>query len=239
MDEKLTSAVVLAGGLGTRLGTLTADLPKPLAPASGRPFLEHQLRLLRRHGVEDVLLLTGYLGEQIEAAFGGGGGLGLRLTYSREPEPLGTGGALRRALPQLPPTFFLVNGDTYLDCQYQRAASRFAVLRPSDQGPAALMVVAPSARTDSPGNVRLDESGERVESYRKDAGGDHDYIDAGVLVLNRSVVEWIADGQRSALEAEIFPRLASSGLLFALPTNATVYDIGTPERLTFFERSLQ
>src|SRR6266567_9060405 len=93
--------VILAGGLGTRLWPLTEAIPKPMVTVAGVPYLEHQLRLLAEQNLRDVLLLTGYLGEQIEAHFGEGERFGLRLEYSQEPSPLGTGGALRHARDQL------------------------------------------------------------------------------------------------------------------------------------------
>ena len=106
--------VILAGGLGTRLGPLTRKIPKPMVPVAGVPYLEHQLRLLARQSFRDVLLLTGYLGDQIEAYFGNGARLGLRLRYAREAQPQGTGGALRDARPQLAESFLLLYGDSLL-----------------------------------------------------------------------------------------------------------------------------
>lgn len=90
-------ALILAGGLGTRLWPLTKEVPKPMVPVAGVPYLEHQLRLLARQGLQDVVMLTANLSEQIEEYFGDGRRLGLDIRYSREPEPLGTGGALRAA----------------------------------------------------------------------------------------------------------------------------------------------
>src|SRR5450432_2485472 len=100
-------AVILAGGLGTRLWPLTKTVPKPMVPVAGAPYLEHQLRLLEKQGIRDILLLTGYLGEQIEEHFGDGSRLGLRIAYSREETPVGTGGALRLAQGLLADSFLL------------------------------------------------------------------------------------------------------------------------------------
>src|SRR5581483_8563633 len=90
-------AVILAGGLGTRLGPITQTIPKPMVPVAGKPYLAHQLAELGRQGITDVVPLTGHLGDQIEAYFGSGGRLGLSLRYRREPAPQGTGGGLRDA----------------------------------------------------------------------------------------------------------------------------------------------
>src|SRR5258708_32930583 len=107
-------AVILAGGLGTRLWPLTRTVPKPMVPVAGVPYLEHQLRLLKKQSILDIVLLTGYLGEQVEEYFGGGGSLGLAIRYSREHQPSGTPGALRegRSLPSH--SFLLIYGDSSL-----------------------------------------------------------------------------------------------------------------------------
>lgn len=230
------NAVILAGGLGTRLGKITADIPKPLVPVKGRPFLVHQLELLKKHRIENVLLLTGYRGEQIEQQLGNGQSLGMNLSYNREPEPLGTGGALKLAEAALPQQFVMVYGDSYLDIDYQAAYRAFDNLTVS--GPAGLMVVyAQGKGNEDPGNVKLDPTGTRVVSYSKGRGQDHHYIDAGVLILNRAVTEWLPTGQ-SSLEELVYPRLANEGRLVAFLSPVRFYDIGTPERLSVFERSL-
>ena len=170
--------VILAGGLGTRLGTLTRTIPKPMAPVAGRPYLEHQLRLLRRQDFREVLLLTGYLGEQIESYFGNGSGLGLRIRYSRERRPLGTGGALREARALLDESFLLMYGDSLLPIEYAAAGRRL-------EDSAALGVIVAyrdrAGETAVPRNVAIDRSG-LVTRYDKTAAGDPalEYIEAGV-----------------------------------------------------------
>src|SRR5258705_115682 len=108
----------MAGGVGTRLWPITRDLPQPMVRVAGAPYLEHQLRLLKRQPVSGIVLLIGYLGEQIEDYFGDGGKLGLSIRYSREATPLGTGGALRQARPLLATDFLVIYGDSYLPIEY-------------------------------------------------------------------------------------------------------------------------
>lgn len=236
-DDRLDSAVILAGGLGSRLGSLTTSTPKPLVSVKGRPYLEYQLELLKSHGVSQIILLTGYLGDQIESRFGSGEALGLSITYSRETVPAGTGRALILSRHILPEQFFLVNGDTYVDVDYQAAYRAFRNLR--GPGPAGLMVVcALEQENDEAGNVKLDPTGTRVVSYEKGRGGDYNHVDAGVLILSRSVIGWLPEDRSSALEEELFPRLAAEGRLLAFRSTAKFYDIGTPERLAAFERKL-
>jgi len=235
-DETLASAVILAGGLGTRLAPITDTTPKPLVRVKGRPFIEHQLELLKRRGITDVLILTGYLGDQIESTLGSGEVLGLRLTYSREVSPVGTAGALVNAIQLLPEEFFLVYGDSYLDLDYQELAVTFRSRRGPD--PAGLMVVSNALGPEDMGNVKLDRTGTRVVSYSKGAGGEYTYLDAGVLIFTRSIVMFIPRGVHAMLEDCVYPRMAQEGRLLASSTRAKFYDIGTSERLDVFERSL-
>lgn len=235
-SELLSHAVILAGGLGTRLAPITESLPKPLVPVKGRPFLGYQLELLSRHGIGEILLLTGYKGEMIESTFGAGEAFGLRLRYSREPAPVGTGGALALAAGMLAAEFFLVYGDSYMDLDYQAAAKQFRAAR--GPGASGLMVVAEAEAYGEVGNVRLERTGKRVASYQKGAGGEHSHLDAGVLILTREVVDFLPKGQPAMLEEFVYPRLAREGRLLAFPAPAKFYDIGTPERLAVFERSI-
>lgn len=230
----LDLAVILAGGLGTRLGKLTACQPKALVQVNGRPYLQYQLELLRRHQISKIILLTGYLGEQIEGYFGQGQSLGLDIRYSREESPLGTGGALLQSRHLLPEIFFLLNGDTYIDIDYQAASRAFSALPLA--GPKGLMTVFPCG-SDHAGNVKLTPAGKMVESYAKGHGGNHDYVDAGALVLGREVIDWLPAGI-SALEELVYPRLACEGRLAAFKSASKFYDIGTPERLAVFERDI-
>jgi NDP-sugar pyrophosphorylase family protein len=231
-DATALPAVVLAGGLGTRLGALTAERPKPLVDVAGRPFLDWLLTWLARTGVRDVQLLAGHLGEQIASFVGDGERWGLRASCIIEATPLGTGGALTQAVSLLPEAFLLVYGDSYLPIDYAAVSGAFA-----DCGADALMVVYrdPAGVTGVDPNVSL--AGGHVSKYAKGTGGDHTHIDAGVVVLRRSVVAELPVG-RSALETELYPALAAAGRLAAYPTAQRFYDMGTPSRLRDLEREL-
>ena len=227
-------AVILAGGLGTRLWPLTETVPKPMVPVAGVPYLQHQLRILQRQGICDIVLLTGYLGEQIEAYFGDGARMGLAIRYSREQNPLGTGGALRQARQLLAETFLVIYGDSYLPIDYAVVLTK---LRNSD---AEGLLVAYDNRledTSVKNNVKLDESGY-VTHYDKDAPFKLDYVEAGVLAFRRSVVDRIPEQRVVSLEKEIFPQLITQRRLIAYITTQRFYDIGTPERLKAIEEVL-
>jgi NDP-sugar pyrophosphorylase family protein len=230
-------AVILAGGLGTRLGPLTRKTPKSMVPVAGVPYLEHQLRLLARQSFRDVLLLTGYLGEQIESWFGNGGRLGLRLRYSRELQPLGTGGALRDGRRYLAETFLLLYGDSLLPIQYAAVARRL-------KDSAALGVIAvyrdPDGETAVRPNVALDRGG-LVTRYDKAAsvGAALEYIEAGVSCFRREVLDLLPAAGPASFEQCCFPRLIDRRQLAAVPTPQRFYDIGTPERLLAIEKYLR
>lgn len=228
-------AVILAGGLGTRLWPITEEIPKPMAPVAGAPYLEHQLRLLKRQQITDILLLIGHLGKQIENYFGDGGRLGLSIRYSREISPLGTGGALRQAGPLLAEQFLVIYGDSLLPIDYVE------VFRALERSPAGGLVVVYDnslADTSVRNNIALDDDGFVVR-YDKEAQGGSQlaYVEAGVLAFRRSILELIPAGVVS-LEKEIYPKLIARRQLTAYRTRQRFYDIGTPERLRSIEAFL-
>ncbi|MEI9900588.1 MAG: nucleotidyltransferase family protein [Hyphomicrobium sp.] len=223
--------VILAGGLGTRLGSLTRDTPKPMVPVAGVPYLEHQLRIIGEQGIRRIVLLTGYLGEQIEEYFGTGKRLGLDIRYSRETTPLGTGGALRLAAPLLDDEFLLLYGDSYLPIQY---ADVLGSLRRSSIG-ATVIYDNTQADTMVLNNIAIDDEG-RVTRYRKDGNeGELRYVEAGVHALRKSVLRYFPANPVVSLENDIFPKLIEDGRLHCHITDQRFYDIGTPERLKVIE----
>jgi NDP-sugar pyrophosphorylase family protein len=227
-------AVILAGGLGTRLWPLTETIPKPLLPVAGVPYLEHQLRLLAQQGLRDILLLTGYLGEQIETYFGNGDRMGLRLSYSREQSPRGTGGALRDARHQLDDTFLVIYGDSYLPIQYRDVCDRLI----SSLADGVVVVYDNSLEdTSVRNNIALTSNGY-VAHYQKDSSEHLSHVEAGVLAFRYSVVTRISTQGAVSLENEMFPQLIKEERLAAFVTKQRFYDIGTPDRLAVLETLL-
>jgi D-glycero-alpha-D-manno-heptose 1-phosphate guanylyltransferase len=227
----VTQAVILAGGAGTRLRAVTGDLPKPLAPACGRPFLCWLLELLARRGFRRALILTGYRGEMIEDQVGRLSIPDMTVRCTQEPSPLGTGGAVRRALDLLDPRFALLNGDTWLDIDYP------ALLRASDpSAPVTLAVVRdPDGATDVPGNV--DVADGLVSLYRK--GGGLPYIDAGAGMWSRDAIEQELPADEPCALEDAVARMAQAGRVRAWLAPGRFFDIGTPERLARFEDRLR
>jgi D-glycero-alpha-D-manno-heptose 1-phosphate guanylyltransferase len=217
------STAILAGGLGTRLRSVVADRPKVLAPVAGRPFIAHLLEQLARAGVRRTTLLLGFAADQVRATFGNSYD-GISLQYSTENEPLGTGGALRLALPQLTePTILLLNGDSYCDVDMATLiASHRARLA---QATLALAQVADVSRY---GSVCVDESQRLVRFEEKGAARGRGWINAGMYLLNRAILETIPAGQAVSLEREVLPQLIQSQPVFGFPGGKFI-DIGTPE----------
>jgi NDP-sugar pyrophosphorylase family protein len=221
-------AVILAGGLGTRLYPLTKTVPKPMVPVGGVPYLEHQLRLLRKQSITDIVLLIGYLGDQIENHFGDGAEFGISIAYSKEESPLGTGGALRQAIDLLADSFLVIYGDSYLPIQYGD------VLTTLNASKAAAIVTVYDNSLDDTGvinNIALDAT-KHVTKYVK--GDPHDpelkYVEAGVLGLTKPVIASIP-ASKVSLEEQIFPQLIAARQMLGFVTTERFYDIGTPERL--------
>lgn len=219
-------AVILAGGFGTRLRPITEAIPKPMVPVAGVPYLEHQLRELARREVRDIVLLTGYLGHQIEEYFLDGSCLGLSIRYSNEDKPLGTGGALRQAANLLAESFLLIYGDSYLPIEYGDVLRKL-----TSSGAEGLLVIYDNRLNDTSvkNNVDVDEGGY-VSRYDKD-GVNLNYVEAGVLAFRRSVLAHMPAQDVVSLEKEVFPQLIARHGLIAYPTRQRFYDIGTPDRL--------
>jgi len=218
-------AVILAGGLATRLRPLTQDTPKALIEVAGHPFLWHQLKLLRRHGVRHVVLAVGYLGERIQERFGDGSELGIQIDYTFDgPRLLGTAGAIRQALHLLPQCFFVLYGDSYLTCDYRAVQDAFR----GSGLPGLMTVYRNEGRYDS-SNVEYD--GGRILNYdKRNQTPRMRHIDYGLGVLDRSVFAAIPAGEVYDL-ARVYQTMCSAGNLAAFEVQGRFYEIGSPEGL--------
>ena len=221
---------ILAGGLATRLGPMTATRPKSMLEVAGTPFLAHQLALLRRHGVDDVVLCIGHLGAEIRRHFGGGEAFGVRLRYSDEGERrLGTAGALKWAEPVLAETFFVLFGDSYLPLDYRDVLREFQ----TRGTPAAMVVYRNQDRYDaSDVDVR---DGLVVRYGREPRSADLVYINAGLSVLRRETLGTLAL-ERPAGLPELYRPLIAAKRLAAIETPQRFYEVGSPGGLEEFRR---
>jgi len=211
---------ILAGGLGTRLHPLTEAVPKSLVPVAGEPFLAHQLRLLARAGLRRVVLCIGHMGEQIRAFAGDGSAFGLEVLYSEDgPAPLGTAGAVRRALGLLGRQFFVLYGDSYLPCDYRSVEQAFFA-----SGQPALMTIYPNQDRWDLSNVEFD--GKRILAYDKiNRTPRMRHIDYGLGVFERSVFEALPEGVAYDL-ARLYQDLLAAGRLAAFEVAERFYHIG-------------
>jgi NDP-sugar pyrophosphorylase family protein len=241
MAENSMQAVILAGGLGTRMRPITETIPKPMITVAGKPFLQRQLELLSGAGIERALLLVSYLGEQIQEYFGDGAKFGCKVSYSFEASPLGTGGALKNAEAQLQDDFVLVNGDTYLGIDYRGLTKQFAAVNCSAlivayEKPAIISREIPASLL--PNNLGVSSDG-LVSAYRKRNQEGLSHIDAGVIVLKKEILARLRAGQKCSLEEEIYPRLIEQGEMRAWVTRQPFYDMGSPAGLAALEEKLK
>lgn len=220
----LPTLAILAGGLATRLRPVTETVPKSLVEVAGEPFLAHQLRLVARQGFRRIILLTGYLGEQIKAFAGDGRQFGLEIDYSIDGDRLrGTGGALRSAMPMLGDEFFVLYGDSYLDIDVAPIFQAYRAMR----APAMMTVLHNSNRWDR-SNVEFD--GAMVVRHDKTASGQPgiEWIDYGFSVFQSSVFAKCSQPDPFDLSA-LTRELASTGNLAGFAVSKRFYEIGTPE----------
>jgi NDP-sugar pyrophosphorylase family protein len=228
------SAAVLAGGLGTRLRAVVADRPKVLAEVAERPFVTYLLDQLASAGLREVLLLTGYRGEQVYDALGEQY-RGMRLRYSQEETPLGTGGALRAGLDYLEsPTVLLLNGDSFCDLELRH----FLTLHAGRVSEASL-VLARVADTSRYGRVRLGADDRVVGFEEKSPLGGPGWINAGVYLISRRLIEEIPEGDAPvSLERDVMPGWLAGGKVYGYRQQGPLLDIGTPESYALAEAFL-
>lgn len=222
-DRSDITAVILAGGLGTRLRPVVKDQPKVLAGIGGHPFLKYLLDQLASWRIRKVVLCTGYLSEQIESRFGQDYH-GLRLTYSREPAPLGTAGALRLALPLIDSdTVLVLNGDSYCAADFD-AFWRWHSLRRS----VATLLLVNNPDTCRFGSVQIAADGQIIRFDEKKEGAKPGLINAGLYLIKSALLKSIPESGSVSLEREIFPAWIGMDF-YGYRAAGPFLDIGTPE----------
>ena len=218
-------AVILVGGLGTRLRPLTDRTRKDMLPLVDRPQLAYTFDHLRRHGVTRAIISCGYLPTQIQEHFGERYG-DLRLEYRIEDEPLGTGGAIRYAAEGIDEPFFALNGDSLREADLSELV-RFH----RSAGAKATILLTPVADPSRYGLVRIAHDG-RVETFLEKPRPeeiDTDLINAGLYVLEPEALEGVPQGRAVSIEREVFPRLAADGAVYGTALSGYWLDVGTPE----------
>lgn len=221
-------AVILVGGEGTRLRPLTYDIPKPMVPIVNKPYMEHQIDALLRHGFDEIIFALGYKSEAFEAYFGNGSRWGARFWHVVEDSPLGTAGAVKNVGSLLDDTFLVFNGDVLsgLDLSALVAFHR-------ERGAVGTLALTPVEDPSQYGVVVTEPDG-RVRSFVEKPPREQaptNAINAGVYVLEPSVVAAMPEGRRWMFEHNVFPDLLTSGQpLYAVLSDAYWLDIGSPQR---------
>jgi NDP-sugar pyrophosphorylase family protein len=232
MDSEALPVVILAGGLATRLRPITEKIPKALLEVGQRAFLEHQIELLKRNSINEVILCVGHLGEMIEQRYGNGNSLGVRMKYSYDgPKLLGTGGAIKKALSILPKAFFVLYGDSYLPVDYQAVAAAFEERRKP-----ALMTVFANADAWDKSNVWFQDGCIQLYSKREKLPQMR-YIDYGLMICTREIFEDFSDNVSFDL-ADTLENLSRTGELAGYEVNQRFYEIGSPSGLVELDRFL-
>jgi len=229
-------AVILAGGEGTRLRPLTLRLPKPTAPIADRPLLRHQLDLLGRAGIREVIFSLAYQPERIQAVFGDGSRWDKKIHYVVEESPLGTGGAVKNAEPLLDELTVVFNGDILIDVDL---AAVIAEHRRS--GAKATLVLTPVENPSAYGLVETDASGRVLRFVEKPEPSQitTDTINAGIYVLDTDTLELMPKATKYSIERGFFPSLLSRGDRVGAHVHRGYWiDIGTPEKYLQVHRDI-
>jgi NDP-sugar pyrophosphorylase family protein len=232
LDIATVPVALLAGGLATRLRPITEKIPKALVDIDGRPFIDHQLALLRRNGIRRVVMCLGYRGEMVRDHCGDGSNYNMELEYSFDGDKLmGTGGAIRRAAPLLADVFWVMYGDSYMDIDYRRVLDFF-----DRSGPQGLMTVLRNQGRWDKSNVVFREN-TLLKYDKRTVTPEMDYIDYGVGILRRDALAEVPEDRPSDL-AELYTRMVEQRRMIGYEVTNRFYEIGTPAALEEARRYL-
>lgn len=203
MVQKIDTAIIVAGGLGTRLRPLTENVPKPLLPIRGKPIIEHVIKNLKKHGINNLVISIGYKAEQVQDYLGGGHSLGVSISYVIENEPLGTGGAVRLASRDIDKPFFLVWGDNLMDINFSRMEEQFL-----ESNAPIIMALTTREDVENFGVAKLEQN--KIIAFvekPKPEEAPSKLINAGAFILDPACLELLPEG-KSSLEKDCFEKLA-------------------------------
>ena len=244
----MKQAVILAGGAGTRLKPLTDNIPKPMIDINGKPFILYIIEYLKKSGIKNVVLCTGYLADKISDYFGNGKKYGVDIRYSVEKKFLGTAGAIKLADNLLEDEFFVLNGDTYLPIDYTDVLRKF-----KEKNKTGLMVAYDNSEWTAEENTAIDQAemviaygkkeplkkGNEIINVKSFGSEEFKFIDAGVYVFKKEVLDIIEKDKFVSLEGDVYPELIKKKQLCAYISSQRYYDLGTPERLEIIKKVLK
>lgn len=224
--------VILAGGLATRLYPVTIKVPKSLIKVAGKPFIFHQLTLLKGQDICNVILCVGKFGEMIQEYVGNGHAWGLEVQYSYDGEVLmGTGGAIKKAIPRLPDVFFVLYGDSYLDVDLKPILQQF-----ESEGKTALMTVYRNQNKWDKSNI-LFKNGRIVKYDKKNPIPEMEHLDYGINILRKTVFDDWPEGIFFDL-SEVFTKLIENGEVSSFEVFKRFYEIGSNQGIKETEKYL-
>jgi NDP-sugar pyrophosphorylase family protein len=225
--------VILCGGLGTRLGDLSKNIPKSMIEINDKPFLEYQIEILKKNSIKDIVLCVGHLSEKIKSYFGDGKKLGVKIQYSYDGDkPLGTIGALKKAEPLLDDIFFIMYGDSFLSVDF-RKVYRFFI----KQDKLGLMVVYKNFDKYDKSNIAI--KGDLVVGYGRDnTSKDMVFIDYGTSVLRKKALDLVPK-DKTYSTGEFFSQLIKKGELLSFEAKNRFYHIGNPKSLEEFNNFIR
>jgi len=232
-------ALILAGGLGTRLRAVLSDKPKPMATIGGKPFIEYQIAWLKKHEVTDLVLCVGYRHEQIRDYFADGERWGIKIRYSVEEELQGTAGALKLAQRYVTGPFWVLNGDSYFDIDPGKLA-QFHQQMKAERGGLGTLALTDKQDARDYGAVTLSAKNEILRFEEKSAPvGAAKTINAGIYILEPEILNAIPAAQKVSLERETFPFVLQQGhVLFGYRSSGYFIDIGTPQGYLEFQQHI-
>src|SRR3989344_8694025 len=225
----ITTLVLLSGGLATRLQPISLSLPKSLIDINGKPFIEYQLFLLKKQGITDVVICVSYLGVRIEEFVGDGKKFGIRIQYSYDGDKLlGTGGAIKKALPLLPETFFVMYGDSYLPIDFKKVSDFF-----QNNKSQALMTVMKNNNKWDKSNV-IFKGGKIIKYDKINIVPEMKYIDYGLGLMHKKCFNNVKENEISDL-ARIYNKLAEEGKLLGFEIKDRFYEVGSFDGIEEFK----
>ena len=230
----LRQALILAGGKGTRLGEITQETPKPLLLVAGKPFIEHLIISLKKQGIKNIIISTGYKSEKFEEYISNNPFEGIEIKCIPEPEPLGTGGAVKFIEEHLGPSFLVLNGDTIFNIKLTELVELITV--PTKQ----ICSIALRRTSDMTRYGQVSLQGHKILGFAEKASTstDSNIINGGIYFMKRDIFELLPSGM-SSLENDIFPVMAKKSMLAGKIFNSYFIDIGIPEDLKRAQRELK
>ena len=225
-------AVILVGGLGTRLRDVVSDRPKPMALVNGKPFLEYQVEFLKNNGIREIIFSTGYMGEKIEEHFGSGEKYGINIRYVREKDLLGTGGAIKNARSFLEEEFFALNGDS----MFLVDLSSMVKFHKNNHADLTISLAKATQRSRF-GNVQVNDRFQ-VTGFAEKEYISGDFINGGIYYIEKNNIDWNMFPEKFSLEKEFFPQVVKKNNVFGFVSDSYFIDIGTIEDYKRFENDI-